>query len=113
MSGTIEQLNTQAVTCDLLNRNFIGQLVGTTCSAWHMHQVSYLVPPAHVSPIPWEFTMLRWAIAFLVIALVAAILGFTSLEGTAMWAAKITFVVFVILFVVSLVFNGRTPKALT
>lgn len=68
---------------------------------------------AHVSPIPLEFIMLRWAIGFLLIALVAAILGFTALEGTAMWAAKITFVVFVILFVVSLVFNGRTPKALT
>ena len=87
--------------------------MATQFSAWQMHQILNLVPMAHVSPIPLEFIMLRWAIGFLLIALVAAILGFTALEGTAMWAAKITFVVFVILFVVSLVFNGRTPKALT
>ena len=56
--------------------------------------------------------MLRWAIAFLIIALVAAALGFTTLQGAAAMAAQITFVVFVILFVASLVF-GRTPRALT
>ena len=57
--------------------------------------------------------MLRWAIAFLVIALIAAVLGFTSLEGMAAWAAKITFGVFLVLFVVSLIFGNRTPRALT
>ncbi len=56
--------------------------------------------------------MLRWAITFLIIALVAAVLGFTALEGIAAWAAKITFMVFVVLFVVSLIF-GRSPRALT
>ena len=56
--------------------------------------------------------MLRWAIAFLIIALVAAVLGFTSLEGIAAWAAKITFIVFVVLFVASLLF-GRSTRALT
>ena len=57
--------------------------------------------------------MLRWAILFLVIALVSAALGFTALEGAAAWAAKVTFIVFVILFVVSLIFGNRSPKALT
>ena len=56
--------------------------------------------------------MLRWAIAFLVIALIAAVMGFTALEGAAAWAAKITFIVFVIIFVASLIF-GRSPRALT
>ncbi len=57
--------------------------------------------------------MLRWAIAFLVIALIAAVMGFTALEGMAAWAAKITFMVFLVLFVVSLIFGNRTPRALT
>ena len=56
--------------------------------------------------------MLRWAILFLIIALVAAVLGFTALEGVAAWAAKITFIVFIIIFVASLIF-GRSPRALT
>ena len=57
--------------------------------------------------------MLRWAIAFLVIALIAAALGFTALEGAAAWAAKITFMVFLVFFVVSLIFGNRSPRALT
>ena len=52
--------------------------------------------------------MLRWAVTFLLIALVAAVLGFTQLEGVAAWAAQISFVVFLILFVVSLVFGRGT-----
>jgi uncharacterized membrane protein YtjA (UPF0391 family) len=45
--------------------------------------------------------MFRWGIIFLVIALIAAALGFGSLAGTAAWAAKIVFVVGIILFLVS------------
>ncbi|WP_047403845.1 MULTISPECIES: DUF1328 domain-containing protein [unclassified Caulobacter] len=54
--------------------------------------------------------MLNWAVTFLVIALIAALLGFTSIAGTAMGIAKILFYVFLILFLVSLVthlFRGR------
>ena len=46
--------------------------------------------------------MFRWGIIFLVIALIAAALGFGSLAGTAAWAAKVVFVVGIILFLVSL-----------
>jgi uncharacterized membrane protein YtjA (UPF0391 family) len=53
--------------------------------------------------------MLRWALLFLVIALIAAVFGFWGVEGTAMWIAKVLFVVFLILFVVSLVFGRRAP----
>ncbi len=49
--------------------------------------------------------MLRWALIFLVVALVAAILGFTSIAGAAIDVAKILFYVFVVLFVVSLVMH--------
>ena len=54
--------------------------------------------------------MLRWALIFLVVALVAGLLGFTTLAGAAIGIAKILFYVFVILFLVSLVmhlFRGR------
>jgi uncharacterized membrane protein YtjA (UPF0391 family) len=52
--------------------------------------------------------MLRWAILFLIIALIAGLFGFSGLEGTAMWIAKIFCVVFLVLFVVSLLFGRRT-----
>ena len=58
--------------------------------------------------------MLRWALLFLVIALVAALFGFTNVAGTSMVAAKILFFVFLVLFVVSLLLSGsRTPRELT
>lgn len=53
--------------------------------------------------------MIGWAITFLVIALIAGLLGFTSVAGTAMWFAKVLFVVFLILFVVALIFGRRPP----
>lgn len=42
--------------------------------------------------------MFRWGIIFLIIALIAAALGFGGLAGTAAWAAKIVFVVGIIIF---------------
>ena len=56
--------------------------------------------------------MLRWALLFLVIALIAGVLGFWGLEGTAMWIAKVLFVVFLICFIVSLVQGRRGPVVL-
>jgi uncharacterized membrane protein YtjA (UPF0391 family) len=55
-------------------------------------------------------TMLSWALTFLVIALIAAALGFGGIAGTSVGIAKIIFFVFIILFVISLLaraFNGR------
>jgi uncharacterized membrane protein YtjA (UPF0391 family) len=56
-----------------------------------------------------EGFMIGWAITFLIIALIAGILGFTGVAGTAMWIAKVLFVVFLILFVVTLLFGRRPP----
>lgn len=57
-----------------------------------------------------SITMLSWAITFLVIALIAAALGFGGIAGTAAGFAKILFFVFLIMFVVSLIFGRmRTP----
>ena len=50
--------------------------------------------------------MLGWAVLFFIVALVAAVLGFGFVAGTAALFAKVLFVVFLILFVLSLV-RGR------
>ena len=49
--------------------------------------------------------MLGWALTFLVVALIACVLGFTSVAGAAMGIAKILLFVFLVLFVVSLVMH--------
>ncbi len=51
--------------------------------------------------------MIGWAITFLVIALIAAVLGFGGLAGTAVGIAKIIFFVAIVLFVLSLIFGRR------
>lgn len=51
--------------------------------------------------------MLYWAAVFLVIAIVAGLLGLTGIGGLSMNIAWILVVVFLVLFVISLVFNGK------
>jgi len=51
--------------------------------------------------------MLNYAITFLLIALVAGILGFGVVAGTAAYIAKVLFVIFLVLFIASL-FRGKT-----
>lgn len=51
--------------------------------------------------------MLNWAILFLIIALVAGVLGFGVVAGTAAWIAQVLFVVFIVLFLVSLIAGRR------
>ncbi len=51
--------------------------------------------------------MLNYAITFLLIALVAGILGFGVVAGTAASIAKICFVIFLVLFVASLLRGKR------
>jgi uncharacterized membrane protein YtjA (UPF0391 family) len=56
--------------------------------------------------------MLNWVLTFLVVALVAAALGFGGLAGSAVEIAKIIFYVAIGLFVISAVMHlitGRSP----
>jgi uncharacterized membrane protein YtjA (UPF0391 family) len=56
--------------------------------------------------------MLSWAVTFLIIALIAAVLGFGGIAGVAIEAAKIIFFVAIILFLITALFGvvrGRTP----
>jgi uncharacterized membrane protein YtjA (UPF0391 family) len=47
--------------------------------------------------------MLRWALIFLVIGLIAGLLGFTSVAGASIAIAKTLFFVFIIIFLVLLI----------
>ena len=47
--------------------------------------------------------MLNWALTFLVIALLAAVFGFTGIAVASAGIAKILFYLFLVLFVVSLI----------
>ncbi len=53
--------------------------------------------------------MLYYSLAFLLIAIVAGLFGFYDLEGAAAMIAKVLFLVFIVLFLVSLI-TGRRPK---
>ncbi len=49
--------------------------------------------------------LLHWAVIFLVVALVAALLGFGGVAGTAMEGAKLLFWVAIIFAVIAFIFN--------
>jgi uncharacterized membrane protein YtjA (UPF0391 family) len=55
--------------------------------------------------------MLGWALTFLVLALVAGLLGFFALAGVAAMIAKVLLLVFLVLLVVSFFTGGwrRSP----
>ena len=47
--------------------------------------------------------MLGWALTFLIVALIAAILGFGGIAGAAVSIAKVIFFVAIVLFAISVV----------
>jgi uncharacterized membrane protein YtjA (UPF0391 family) len=66
----------------------------------------------HLDPNARSVAMIGWAVTFLVIALIAAVLGFGGIAGFAVELAMIVFVVALILFVISAIFGfarGRSP----
>lgn len=55
--------------------------------------------------------MLYWALMFFIVAVIAAVFGFGGIAAGAVTIAKILFVLFLILFVVSLLLGiGRRGK---
>lgn len=56
--------------------------------------------------------MLRWALTFLVVAIIAGVLGFGGIAAGAVDIARILFVVFIALFLIAAlmhVLKGRSP----
>ena len=49
--------------------------------------------------------MLSWVIIFLIISIIAGVLGFTGIAVEAAYFARILFFIFIVLFAISLVMN--------
>ena len=59
-----------------------------------------------------EATMLRWAFSFLVLAIIAAFLGFSGVAVISVEIARLLFVVFLVLFAIAALghaFRGKAP----
>ena len=56
--------------------------------------------------------MLHYALVFLALGLIAALLGFTGIAGASVGIAKVLFFVFLVLFVVSLIVGRGRGRAL-
>jgi uncharacterized membrane protein YtjA (UPF0391 family) len=99
----------------LLSRNFdgfrIGELPGT-----FVPNPDYFCNPRAMSSVAWskqkeDRVMLGWVVTFLIVALIAGILGFGGVAGASIEIAKIIFFIAVVLFLISAVVGlarGRT-----
>jgi uncharacterized membrane protein YtjA (UPF0391 family) len=75
-------------------------------------QARYLDEAATPHSIEGACPMLGWALTFLVVALIAAVLGFGGIAGVSIEIAKIIFFVAVVLFLISAIIGlvrGRSP----
>jgi uncharacterized membrane protein YtjA (UPF0391 family) len=57
--------------------------------------------------------MLRWALIFLVIGLIAGVLGFTGVAGASIAIAKTLFFVFLLIFLVLLIAGLTVARKVT
>ena len=55
--------------------------------------------------------MLRWAILFFIVAIIAAVFGFGGIAAAATDIARLLFVVFLVLFVISLLLGWRRTSS--
>ena len=55
--------------------------------------------------------MLRYALTFLIVAIIAAALGFGGIAGVASDMARILFYIFLVLFVIALIVGRKVPPA--
>ena len=49
--------------------------------------------------------MLGWVVTFLIVGLIAAILGFGGIAGASFGIAKLLFFIFIVLFLIAIVFG--------
>jgi uncharacterized membrane protein YtjA (UPF0391 family) len=67
----------------------------------NLHRRRYRQPPQE--DVMANFGLLHYAIVFLVVALIAAAVGFGGVAGVAMEGARLLFWIFIVLFVLSLI----------
>jgi uncharacterized membrane protein YtjA (UPF0391 family) len=70
-------------------------------------------PRIHTSRTREGFVMLRWALIFLVLGLVAAALGFGGIAGASIGIAKFLFFLFIAIFVIMLVLGLTVARKAT
>jgi len=56
------------------------------------------------------YSLLGWAIIFLIVALVAALFGFGFIAGTSITIAKWLAIIFIILFLVSVIMHASRKR---
>ena len=57
--------------------------------------------------------MLRWAVVFLILGIIAGVLGFTAIAGAAIAIAKFLFFIFIAIFIVLLILGLMAARRLT
>jgi uncharacterized membrane protein YtjA (UPF0391 family) len=55
--------------------------------------------------------MLHYAVTFFIIAIIAALLGFTTIAGSAIEIAKVLFFIFLVLAVLAFVFGRKSGRS--
>lgn len=71
------------------------------------HHGEYSRDTSNKESCHWRCKMLSWSIFFLVIALIAALFGFTGAAGAAAGIGKLLFGLFLIVFLASMMFGRR------
>jgi uncharacterized membrane protein YtjA (UPF0391 family) len=61
------------------------------------------------TPDSSSILMLHYSLVFLIVAIIAAVLGFSGIAGTATWIAKVLFFVFLVVWLIAFI-TGRKPK---
>jgi uncharacterized membrane protein YtjA (UPF0391 family) len=69
---------------------------GASITPWH----------AYLKHLLKNTVMLRWALIFFIVAIVAAIFGFTGIAVASAEVAKILFYIFLVLFLLALILGG-------
>jgi uncharacterized membrane protein YtjA (UPF0391 family) len=57
--------------------------------------------------------MLRWAVLFLILGLIAGVLGFTAIAGASIAIAKFLFFIFIAVFLILLVLGLTAARRIT
>jgi uncharacterized membrane protein YtjA (UPF0391 family) len=69
-------------------------------------------PPFQAGPLARSYSMLKWALIFFVVAIVAGALGFTNIAAGAATIAKVLFGIFIVIFLIFLVLGLMAGEAL-
>jgi uncharacterized membrane protein YtjA (UPF0391 family) len=60
-----------------------------------------------------EAAMLRWAVIFLILGLIAGVLGFTAIAGASIAIAKFLFFLFIAIFIILLILGITAARRIT